>query len=256
MEARVFKPYLTVLGLMALTSLALAFTVDVKLADEAGIEMALPDRVAGWTGEELRFCQNKGCEKAFGVLSLERPDVCPACGGVLSSMAKVEKDLLPPDTSVIKKRYANAAGREIVVSIVLSGRERASIHRPEVCLVGQGTEITRRATLEVPIAGRAPLGVKVLDIQQWWRGADGRRMEADSYYAYWFAGKDRETPDHLQRMIWMATDRVLRGVAHRWAYIAISGSRDRASESFRDELREFVGGLYPALHSSRRGGEN
>jgi hypothetical protein len=247
MEARVLKPYLNVLALMALASLALAFTVDVRLTDEAGVAMSLPDRVGGWSGEELRFCQNKGCERAFGVLSLADHDTCPSCGGRLAGMARIEGQLLPPDTAVLKKRYTDGRGGAIVVSVVLSGKERASIHRPEVCLVGQGTEITRHDVLEVPVAGRPALDVMVLDISQRGRGADGRPFEAASFYAYWFVGKGRETPYHWQRMVWMATDRIFRSVAHRWAYIAVSGSRDRDAEACRREIQDFVGGLYPSI---------
>ena len=41
METKTLKPYFVVLGLMILTSLALAFTVDVNVTDQAGIRMVL-----------------------------------------------------------------------------------------------------------------------------------------------------------------------------------------------------------------------
>jgi hypothetical protein len=76
-------------------------------------------------------------------------------------MSKAERDLLPGDTVVLKKRYVDADGHTIFVSIVMSGRERASIHRPQVCLVGQGNEIVDSDVQAVPIAGREPLDVMV-----------------------------------------------------------------------------------------------
>ena len=68
-----------------------------------------------------------------------------------------------------------------------------------------------------------------------------------SYYAYWFAGKDRDTPSHYMRMFWLAWDRVFRSKAHKWAYIAVSGERDDGSLEYEDTVKEFVAMLYPAL---------
>jgi hypothetical protein len=48
-------------------------------------------------------------------------------------------------------------------------------------------------------------------------------------------------------MVWMATDRIFRNVAHRWAYIAISGGREAGTDRHLEELEAFVAGLYPAV---------
>ena len=246
MEIRALKPYFVVIGLLILTSLALAFTVDVNVTDQAGIKIFLPDQVGTWKGNEIRFCQAPACQETFGVNQLTNRDVCPKCGGKLESMTKAERDLLPLDTIVLKKRYDAPNGRVLFASIVMSGRERSSIHRPQICLVGQGNEIVHSDVLSVPMAGRAPLDVMVLDMLRRWRAPDGRQGEYSSYYAYWFSGKGRETPYHLQRMFWMATDRIFLNRAHRWAYISVSGQRDE-QKAYEAEIREFVSRLYPEM---------
>lgn len=247
MEIRAFKPYLVVIGLLIATSLALAFTVDVNVTDQAGIKVYLPDRVGEWQGSELRFCQAPSCQETFGTGQLTNRDVCPKCGGKLESMTKAERDLLPLDTIVLKKRYDASNGRVLFASIVMSGRERSSIHRPQICLVGQGNEIVHSEVLPVPMAGRPQaLDVMVLDMLRRWRTPDGRQGEYASYYAYWFAGKGRETPYHLQRMFWMAADRILFNRAHRWAYISVSGLRDE-QRAYEAEIRDFVSRLYPEM---------
>jgi hypothetical protein len=247
METTALKPYFVVIGLMALTALALAFSVDVKITDQAGIKVGLPDRVGEWQGQEMRFCQNPGCEKDFRLSRLKDPNVCPVCGGKLDSMTLGEKTLLPLDTVILKKYYTNSAGRSLFASVVLSGKERASIHRPQVCLVGQGNEIAHSSVVSVPLDGRKPLEVMALEMLRRGRGADGQPFEFPSYFAYWFVGKNRETPYHIQRMVWMATDRIFRNVSHRWAYIALSGNRDKASDSYQAELQSFVHDLYPQI---------
>jgi hypothetical protein len=247
METKTLKPYFVVIGLMAFTALSLAFTVDVKITDQAGIKVYLPDRVGTWQGQEMRFCQRSGCEKSFRLSSLKDRDVCPDCGGKLDTMTLGEKTLLPPDTEILKKFYTNSAGRSLFTSIVLSGKERASIHRPQVCLVGQGNEISHSSVVVVPLEGRKPLDVMALEMLRRGRGSNGQPFELPSYFAYWFVGKNRETPYHIQRMAWMATDRILHNVSHRWAYIALSGNRDKASDAYQEEIQGFVRDLYPQI---------
>jgi hypothetical protein len=255
MEIRAFKPHFTVIGLLVLASLALGFSVDVHIEDVAGVKVELPDVVGDWTGEEIRFCQNGSCQATWTLheLGADR-DHCPKCGGQLDSMASVEKALLPPDTILLKKQYANRDGRRIYASIVLSGKERASIHRPEVCLVGQGSEITRRKVTPVDIAGRGPLRVMMMDLLYRRHESGGRLTESASYYAYWFVGNGRETPHHWQRMLWMATDRILYSRAHRWAYIAVTGTRKIGSEDYRKEAAGFIHDLYPEMSIARAAG--
>ncbi|HMP75873.1 MAG TPA: exosortase-associated EpsI family protein [Kiritimatiellia bacterium] len=246
METRAFKPYFIVIGLLVLTSLALAFTVDVALSDQAGVKVYLPDRVGEWKGDELRFCQAPACQATVFESQIGDDGLCPKCGGKLATMTKVELDLLPSDTEVLKKQYTSPKGEIIYASIVMSGRERASIHRPQVCLVGQGNEIVKSSVMDVPMEGRDELGVMVLDMLRRWRSPDGRQGELESYYAYWFVGKERETPSHLMRMFWMASDRILFNRAHRWAYISVSGNRDQAG-AYKEEISSFVRQLYPEM---------
>ena len=247
METKTLKPYFVVLGLMILTSLALAFTVDVNVTDEAGIRVSLPDRVGGWTGREMRFCQNELCQKEYHTDELKDFNICPACQGPLGSMSYGEKIILPADTEILKKHYHHTNGRTVFVSIVMSGKERASIHRPQICLVGQGNEIVHSGVLDVPMDTRKPLDVMLLDMLRRGKTPSGQAYEVPTYYAYWFVGKGRETPYHVQRLIWMGTDRIFHNKSHRWAYIAVAGMRDPDGKIYQDEIRSFLKDLYPEM---------
>lgn len=247
MEIRALKPHLNVIALLLLASLALGFTVDVHLEDVAGVKVDLPERVAGWRGVEILFCQNNACQRSWTLDALEGRTQCPQCGGALDPMAAVEKALLPPDTRLIKKQYKNEAGRTIYASVVLSGKERASIHRPEVCLVGQGSEIVKRFVLPVDLGEGAVLETMMINLTHRRHEAGGRITESATYYDYWFVGNGRETARHWQRMLWMATDRIFHNRAHRWAYIAVSGQRDPGNNQYEEEAREFIRDLYPQM---------
>ncbi|MCF7849398.1 MAG: EpsI family protein [Kiritimatiellales bacterium] len=252
MEKNIFKPYLTLVALLILTSLALAFTVDVELSDQAGVVLELPDKLDDWVGNELRFCHNPGCYETnstggqYYIRNLELPDICPDCGEDLYKMSWAEYDALPHDTLFVKSAYTNENGGRVFVSIVLSGAERSSIHRPQRCLVGQGQTISGDHVIEVPLAGRKPVRVMVLETEQL-AGTAEKRHKYTSYYAYWFVGQDRETPSHLARMFWLGWDRVFRSVAHKWAYIAVSGIREEGNDEYDAEIADFVEKLYPHL---------
>ncbi|MCB1101470.1 MAG: exosortase-associated EpsI family protein [Kiritimatiellae bacterium] len=251
METRDFQPFLIVLGLMALASLALAFTVDPTMTDESGINPALPDRVGEWRGADVLYCQNPEHQATYLARDLEDLSTCPDCGGELATMSLIEKQILPADTIVLKKQYTSPLGGRVIVSLVMSGKERASIHRPEHCLTGGGSQIVGSHVIEVPIQHRNDLGVKILDMLNKGRTSDGRTVSYPSYYAYWFVGKDRETPSHAARMFWMAADRILFNKSHRWSYISVSGSRQADSDAYEQEIKEFIADLYPQMLRSK-----
>lgn len=237
---------------MVLASLALAFTVDVKLLDKPGVVMHLPETLDGWVGNELRFCHNEACysktvmQGQYFVRNLELPDICPDCGEKLYTMSWAEYDALPKDTEFVKSAYTNEVGGRVFTSIVLSGNERNSIHRPQRCLVGQGNTIVNEHTMEVSMEGRAPLTVAVIEAERSFN-TPGGPQNYRSYYAYWFVGQDRETPSHYARMFWLGWDRVVRSVSHRWAYIAVSGQRAPEGREYEKQIADFVREVYPPL---------
>jgi hypothetical protein len=253
-----FRPYLILLVLFGISGLLLATTVDVGITDEAGVRLELPTSLGdAWTGHEVVFCHNPYCGRSWLVKDLT-PDaggktVCPEnyrgepCGGELRTMALGEYQILPKDTVIFKKQYQHNLDpeRTVHVAVVLSGEDRTSIHRPETCTQAQGNTIDLAHVIQVPLANGRELGVMVLDLRRVLPG--GRVLK--SYYAYWFSGKDRDTPHHHERVLWMSLDRVFRSVAHRWAYIAVAGERspEEGNNAHHAEIREIVALLYPQI---------
>ncbi len=237
-----------VLILLAATALALAFTVDVSLVDQPGVRMMLPAQLGEWRGRELRYCHGEHEKREFFLDELPGDFTrCPTCGAPLHHMSKEEYDALPKDTEFIKSQYRHQADdqRPTFVTIVLTGRDRESIHRPERCLSGQGFSIASTQVLDVPIEGRKPLRVMVFNTIRPIMTPQGPGR-IDGYYAYWFVGQHRETPYHLERMFWLAWDRVINSVAHRWAYISVAGQRDPEGK-YLEEIREIVSRLHSEI---------
>ena len=246
-DIKEIRPYINVIGMLGIAFFLLAFTVDVHVSGEAGVSLDLPERLGDWLGDEMRFCQTRDCQSEFFVSAIEGRETCPRCGGRLDTISYIEAVILPEDTGMLKTQYKHPNGHALFVSIVLSGRARDSIHRPQLCLTGQGFRIVRSSVIRVPIEGRGDLGVMVLDLVRPARLPDGQTVDVPSYYAYWFVGKNRETPYHTTRMIWMGLDRVLHNIAHRWAYIAVAGFRDSHDDAYIKEIGEFIQLLYPSM---------
>ncbi len=136
----------------------------------------------------------------------------------------VEKQILPPDTGYSTKLYVNLdePSRHVLLSIVLSGRDRTSIHRPELCLVGQGWTIDAASLHRFSYPGRAGAGFEatVLRVHREASGPKGR-VSVPEIVVYWFVGDDRVVPSQGGRMFYDALNRVLRGRAARWAYVLL-----------------------------------
>ncbi|WP_175414857.1 exosortase/archaeosortase family protein [Nibricoccus aquaticus] len=172
--------------------------------------------------------------EASGVNPVELPDFVEGrWGGRAEAVTAVEREMLPPDTGYSRKTYARLgrAQEQVFFSIVLSGKDRTSIHRPELCLVGQGWTIRGSERRELRLAGGAVRGgaggevagekieVTLLRIEREAVAADGTRTVVPAFFVYWFAGSDAVVATH-RGMLWRgAMDRLRNGRADRWAYV-------------------------------------
>lgn len=244
-----FGARLFVIVALSVAAWAMVFKTGVATSDEAGVQLYLPEQVGGWHGRELVFCSARDCGSQFIVENLEDPDVCPVCGSPLDTMTWAERTMLPADTGLTRRFYVREANRHpLHATIVLSGDDRSSIHRPQVCMTAAGHEIMSQRVIRVPLEQRnEPLEIMVLDMTRPYTREDGSRVAQNTFYAYWFVGKNRETASHLARMYYMASDRILHGISHRWAYIAIFGDRHPFTEDHLQIVADFASQLHPAL---------
>ena len=242
--------HLLVILLLAMTAWPLVSWVDVRLSDEAGVRLSFPSVVGEWRGMQVQYCHNTECS-AYGETTTDGFGNCQFCRGIMVPMTPVEREQLPMDTKFMTFKYTKAGGDALYVSIVLSGSERNSIHRPQRCLVGQGTEIVGSRVMTVPMVMSKPLDVMVLDVLRHYRGASGGARSAKLFYAYWFVGQGRETPSHFVRMFWLAWDRLFHGVAHKWAYVIVQGD-PLQFEAAQSVLKSFIADFYAQIAVGRQ----
>ena len=142
------------------------------------------------------------------------------------AISEAERDILPADTAIDKRRYTSPEG-EFLVSAVVGGRSKGSIHRPELCLPAQGFQMT------------SPHTVSVGDFE--WHFVILARKEASSMgFAYTFFNQDGyRTSSHLRRIFRDVWDRSIRGRIDRWVMVTVysSVSNEARLTAFLAKLR-------------------
>ncbi len=163
-------------------------------------------------------------------------------------VSAVELEILPPDTGFSRRVYVDVANprRQVLLSIVLSGRDRSSIHRPELCVEGQGWTIKDSFLHRFPglLPGGADLPATVLRLEQ-----TGTKLgqPVPALVAYWFVSSEDVVASHWERMAQGAWARLRHGRADRWAYILVRTGAEDGEEAALARIRELLAGTVPVF---------
>lgn len=123
-----------------------------------------------------------------------------------------ELTVLPADTIIDKRTYRSPDGTTFLVSLVIGGRHKSSIHRPEMCLPSQGFQMM--APRDLVVAGT-----------DWRTVTLARRDAMPQGFAYTFFNQDGfRTSSHLKRIFRDVWDRSVCGRIDRWAMVTVNAS--------------------------------
>jgi len=186
-----FGRELVVIVMAAITLMVCFHGGALKSGPEAGVIMNLPDALLGMQGTPV-----------------------PVSEG--------EQEILPKDTEIAKKQYQSTSGNVLSTQIVLSGGEKRSIHRPEICLPAQGWTLESGNVVSVKLSNGKDLEVMRLTAKRPIVLKDGTKRELENVFYYWFVGHKITTPYHLKRILMTNFDMVFHNVNHRWAYVVVS----------------------------------
>jgi EpsI family protein len=169
--------------------------------------------------------------------------------GRRTEVTPVEREILPPDTGFSRKLYVSVADQavQVFLSIVLSGRDRTSIHRPELCLVGQGWTINSATRHEFRHPGRpgVTFPATVLRVQREVMSPRGKVL-VPQLVAYWFVNRDTVVASHAERLWRDAWDRLrLRG--DRWAYVLLQADATGGEAQALARMQEVLDRTLPAF---------
>jgi len=160
----------------------------------------------------------------------------------------LEVSSLPSDTTFARRHYTAARRPGLLLNVVLMGTNRRSIHRPQICLTGQGWTIERTEELEISISKphRYRLPVMRLIASRPFRDRAGRTQLVKAVYVYWFVADQQLTARHGQRMWEMARDLLLDGVQQRWAYVSCLAIGTPGSEqALYQQMETFLAAAVP-----------
>lgn len=201
----------------------------------------LPAELAGYSSDEIRYCHEEKCTRAFPLSRLEKgkETVCPACSGHLEPISLGEKTVLPPDTQIFKRIYRSPFGVQFIVSAVIGGTSKSSIHRPELCLPAQGYQMSNPVNFEV--AGFPFHAVHVAS-----------SFAYSSVLAYTFFNQAGvHTASHTYRIFTDTWDRSVLNRIDRWVMLTVSVS---TQEGFnldqpvdRSALEKFLAALVKGI---------
>ena len=164
------------------------------------------------------------------VLRLPGRDGVAGYVGILRAKSKEEEKWLPADTGLRKMLYvpldvkvaseAEAMEKGISASLILSGMDRRSLHRPEVCLRAQGWRITSKDTVTIDV-GEQELEVADFTIARKVNEPDGSIRDVRAHYLYWWIGAKRSTPSDFERILFTVLDNMFRNLNNRWGYPSV-----------------------------------
>jgi len=153
-------------------------------------------------------------------------------GYTVSNMPPAEAELkvLPADTRIEKRLYQEMSGHWYLVTLVVGGSEKGSIHRPELCLPSQGYLMTQPHSIDVQGAPWRHLTLAA-------NTAGGH----DLGFAYTFLNQEGfRTSSHVRRILRDVWDRSFLARIDRWAMVTVVSSRadERALARFLVHLEE------------------
>ena len=205
-------------------------------------EFELPAKIAGCQTDGILFCTDEQCARwVLASRVKDGPKKCPACGSELSSQSLGERKVLPADTKILKRIY-RMSDVQFIVSAVIGGVSKSSLHRPEVCMPAQGYVMSNPRSFEV--AGRPFRAIHL-------SGANS----SPSVLAYTFFNQAGvRTASHTQRILVDTWDRSVYNRVDRWVMVTVNASVPMDSAGFdlmhdadRLQLEEFLARLSEAL---------
>ena len=164
------------------------------------------------------------------ILKLPGRDGVPGYLGYERPISMEEKKWLPGDTGILKMLYVpkkSTASDEVEAneegisdSLILSGNDRRSLPRPQVCLRAQGWRIAKKETVTLSVAGQ---DMKVTDFTLLRKVSeeDGTIRNARAHYIYWWIGAKRSTPSDFERILYTVLDNMFRNLNNRWGYPSV-----------------------------------
>lgn len=171
---------------------------------------------------------------------------------ILKDRSVGEKALLPDNTPIRRRNYKSDNGTQLTTTVVFSGMERGTIHRPQNCLRAAGGRFSNEYTHTIKISETKDLDIHIINLSNVYTDSTGKPEVVHSIYAYWFFNPFVETESHTMRFLNTLYDGALYNYRPRWAYVSVALNIDQNNpERWKTILQDFIPRLYPHLEKYR-----
>lgn len=190
-------------------------------------------------------------------LSMDLPRSLGQAQGLEVPMTQRERGGLAADISLSRCQYLAENRSPVLATLVLSGESRRGLHRPDVCLPGQGWSIMDRMAVPVPLPGDPGHEATMLRVFRDMPREDGTTVRVRGINLFWYEGYGGvRTADYYTHVFLTYFDSVFKNLNHRWSLVSFfiqlpesqPGDYSGLEEaSALEELREFVSQLTPKI---------
>lgn len=138
--------------------------------------------------------------------------------GTPHDMTALERNILDEGVELVRTVYMSPDQRMLMGTVIQSGYGKRTLHRPEVCLPGQGWTITDRVPVPIRLADGTTLTATMLRMFREFEKAPGQFARMRAVSCYWYIGSDGTTsPDYYDHIRISYIDAVFKNLGHRWA---------------------------------------
>lgn len=138
-----------------------------------------------------------------------------------AGMSTKERAVFDPGVKLARRNYFSPGGRNITVTLVLSGTVKKTLHTPELCLPDAGWNIARREVVTVTLSNGRKIDAALMHIFREARTEDGRTVRLRALHLYWYHGSHGvSTPSYDMHNFISYRDAIFRNLNHRWSQVS------------------------------------
>lgn len=155
-------------------------------------------------------------------VTMELPSLVNAMPSEELPMTQTERNALFSDVELARRQYLSPDGRGFYATVVLSGENRRALHRPEVCLPGQGWIIGEKSEIPLQLGDGRELRATLLRLfRDQLDPASGKIVRIRAMNLFWYVGQTGTyTPDYYDHVFRSYYDAVFHDINHRWALVS------------------------------------
>lgn len=133
-------------------------------------------------------------------------------------MTAQERNILDPGVELARTYYAASDGSEFLTTLIVGGAGKRTLHRPEVCLPGQGWTISSRSVMPIERKDGRTIHATLLRLFRDAEPEPGQRLRIRALNIYWYIGSDGTTSaDYYDHIRVSYQDAIFKNLNHRWS---------------------------------------